>query len=149
MQCQLCGYEFNPTGMVCHAECPLGSHCNLVCCPNCGYQIIDESRSMVGNLLRRLWPALGRSRQQSARPRKHEHSGEALVPLSHVPEGKKVEVRNTEEMPANRLTKLSIFGLIPGGQVEVLQRRPAPIIRIDETELSLSEEILDQIWVRI
>ena len=148
MQCQLCGYEFNPTGMVCHAECPLGSHCNLVCCPNCGYQVVDESKSTLANLLRRVWPSLGRS-NQPLRPRKFDDNGEPLVPLSHVPAGKKVEVRNTEEMTANRLTKLSVFGLVPGGYVEVLQRRPAPVIRIDETELTLSEDILDQIWVRV
>lgn len=148
MQCQLCGYEFSPTGMICHAECPLGSHCNLVCCPNCGYQVVDESKSMLASLIRRVWPSLERSRKP-ARPRKYDRTGEPLVPLTHVPEGKKVEVCNTEEMPANRMTKLSVFGIVPGGQVEVLQRRPAPIIRIDETELTLSPEILEQIWVRV
>ncbi|MEW5960726.1 MAG: FeoA family protein [Chloroflexota bacterium] len=148
MQCQLCGYEFNPTGMVCHAECPLGSHCNLVCCPNCGYQVVDESKSTLAGLLRRIWPSLGQS-NKPPRPRKFDRSGEPLVPLTHVPAGKTVEVCDTGEMPAHRLTKLSIFGLVPGRQVEVLQRRPAPVIRIDETELTLSEDILDQIWVRV
>ncbi len=51
-------------------------------------------------------------------------------------------------MPPKRLVQLSIFGLTPGGLVEVLQRRPAPVIRIGETELALAEEILEQIWVR-
>ena len=52
-------------------------------------------------------------------------------------------------MPPSRLARLSAFGLVPGGHVQVLQRRPAPVIRIGETELALSEEILQQIWVRV
>jgi hypothetical protein len=28
--------------------------CHLVCCPNCGYQMVDESKSGIARLLRRL-----------------------------------------------------------------------------------------------
>jgi Fe2+ transport system protein FeoA len=126
----------------------MGSHCNLICCPNCGYQVVDESRSSIANFLRRLWPSAGEA-GKAPRERKKGFDGQPLVPLSHVPEGQVVEVGNTEEMPAGRLTKLSVFGLVPGGQVEVVQHHPTPVIRIGETELTLSEEILEQIWVRV
>lgn len=148
MRCRLCGYEFDATALACHGECPMGSRCGLICCPNCGYQVVDESKSRLANLLRRVWPPSGEvkhPRQQARRGR----AGEPVVPLTHIPVGMEVEVRSLEDMPPNRLARLSAFGLVPGGRVQVLQRRPAPVIRIGETELALSEEILEQIWVRV
>jgi Fe2+ transport system protein FeoA len=119
--------------------------------------MVDDSKSRFANFLRRFWPSSGKEEKEKenggekkpAHKRKHGQEGEHLVPLSHIPEGKTVEVGDTQDMPPSRLAKLSIFGLIPGGQVELLQRRPAPILRIDQTELTLSEDILNQIWVRV
>lgn len=62
--------------------------------------------------------------------------------------GVDVEIQRFGAMPADRLSRLSIYGLTPGGRVTVVQRRPAPIVRVGETELALSEDILEQIWVR-
>ncbi len=68
--------------------------------------------------------------------------------LTHIPVGMEVKVRKLEGMSPSRLSRLSALGLVPGRRVEVLQRWPAPVIHIGETELALSEEILEQIWVR-
>jgi Fe2+ transport system protein FeoA len=125
----------------------MGSRCTLICCPNCGYQVVDESKSFVAKLFQRLWSSSNKeenSRHQSRR----KPAGETVVPLTHIPVGWEVEVQSLEYMPPKRLTQLSVFGLIPGGLIEVLQHRPAPVIRIGETELALAEEILEQIWVR-
>lgn len=125
----------------------MGSGCNLICCPNCGYQVVDESKSRLVNLLRRVWPW---SSQTDDLPQQKERAAEERslsVPLTHIPIGTAVEVRRLADMPTNRLTRLSAFGLVPGSHVRVLQRRPAHVIRVGETELALSEEILNQIWV--
>ena len=45
MRCRLCGHAFDPGALACHAGCPLGSRCSLICCPSCGYQTVDESKS--------------------------------------------------------------------------------------------------------
>lgn len=146
MRCQLCGYEFEVTSLVCHTNCPLGSHCHLLCCPHCGYQVVDESKSKLANWIGRLLPA--RAQPENARSRSRRVLEEKIVPLSHIPNGTQVEVRSLDEMPSNRLARLSVFGLIPGSLVTLLQRHPAPVVRIGETELALSADILDQIWVR-
>lgn len=143
MRCQLCGYEFNTSGLACHAKCPMGSHCNLICCPNCGYQVVDESKSWLAGLFRNWW---GKAKQVQPQP---ANRPPMTVPLSHVPAGEKVTIHSLGQMSANRLTQLTVFGLIPGGLVEILQHDPAPVIRIGETDLALSEEILDQIWVSL
>ncbi len=143
MICRLCGYEFETTAIACHTGCPMGSRCNLICCPNCGYQVVDESKSRIANLLRRLWSSPGQSKERGQQNRES-----SVVPLTHIPVGRAVEVCRLADMPPHRLTRLSTFGLVPGSQVEVLQRRPAPVVRVGETELALSEEILGQVWVR-
>jgi hypothetical protein len=56
MRCALCGHEFEPNAQTC-AGCPLAAvqGCNLVCCPNCGYQVVDERQSSLVQWLRRVW----------------------------------------------------------------------------------------------
>ncbi|RME50561.1 MAG: ferrous iron transport protein A [Caldilineae bacterium] len=121
----------------------MGRRCNLVCCPHCGYHIVDESRSRVANWLRRLWPA-GHKPAPPPEPRPRP----SLLPLNHIPPGRTVEVADVSGLSPERLARLSVFGLVPGERVEVLQHRPAPIIRLGQTELTLSQEILSQIRVR-
>jgi Fe2+ transport system protein FeoA len=142
VRCGLCGHEFEPVTLACHAECPLGPRCNLICCPHCGYQVVDESRSRAAGLLRRLWPG-------SAGPIPTAGTGRrrGAISLGHVAAGIDVEVEGLDEMPASRSARLSAFGLVPGRSVRVVQRRPVPVIRVDETEIALSDEILNQIRV--
>jgi hypothetical protein len=59
LTCPLCGYHFDPAGLTCQAGCPLAAvqGCQLLCCPNCHYPIVDERSSKLAGALRRLWPA--------------------------------------------------------------------------------------------
>lgn len=137
--CELCGFEFDAGGLKCHTGCPLGSKCSLICCPNCGFQQVDEERSIVARTVFRLWP--------SKKPGNPTPEIADAVPLAHVAKGTSVQVRAFPGMSDSRLARLSAFGLVPGTDIVVKQRRPVPVIGIGETELALSEEILQQIWV--
>jgi len=57
--CPLCGVEFDELGLSCVGVCPLAAiqGCQLVCCPNCGYQMVDERKSGLAQLLRRVLKA--------------------------------------------------------------------------------------------
>lgn len=147
MRCGLCSYEFDVANMVCHTECPLGSSCNLICCPNCGYQVVDESRSKLANFIRRIWPA---SSEVKVSPQlgQYQKNGKSAIPLTHIPTGKRVKIQEMVDMSPKRLAQLSAFGLVPDSWVEVIQCRPAHVIRIGETELALGKEIMKHIWVR-
>lgn len=52
--CSLCGARFTHGGQVCPA-CPMSTKCDLVKCPNCGFQFPRGSRLLgfVGRLLGR------------------------------------------------------------------------------------------------
>lgn len=55
MKCPLCGYQYDKDRLACHAACPLAGGCAIICCPNCGYQMVDESKSGLAKLLRHFW----------------------------------------------------------------------------------------------
>ena len=56
MRCPLCGATFDETDHSCAGSCPMAAvqGCHLVCCPHCGYQMVDENRSGLVKLLRRF-----------------------------------------------------------------------------------------------
>lgn len=145
VRCGLCGHRFDPGALACHAECPLGAHCTLICCPRCGYQVVDTGRTFLGRLLGRLL----RSRPEPAPgplgPRPAERR--ETIPLSHVLPGREVEVVALRDLPGPRASRLAAFGIVPGSRIEVLQRRPTPVIRIGETEIALGPEVLERIEV--
>jgi hypothetical protein len=39
--------------------------CHLLCCPNCGYQMVDESESFIVKLLRRTLKTPDRTQKPS------------------------------------------------------------------------------------
>jgi ferrous iron transport protein A len=143
--CPLCSHTFTPSGLACHSHCPLGSRCNLICCPQCGYQLIDETRSRTASWLRRLLPARS-SAEDGVTVRPSAVNG--ALPLTHIPVGMKVEVCAFEHVGAEQLSRFTAFGLTPGTQIELVQRYPAPVLRIGETELAVSREIVEHIWVQ-
>ncbi len=56
--CPLCGMRFSHGGLVC-ASCPLNAGCEILKCPNCGYQFPRSSRLV--DWARRLF---GRDRRE-------------------------------------------------------------------------------------
>lgn len=58
IKCALCGFKFDQRALACHSQCPLAEGCAIICCPNCGYQVVDETRSRAVALVqkaRELW----------------------------------------------------------------------------------------------
>lgn len=144
MRCGLCGHRFDAAALACHAGCPLGGHCNLICCPNCGYQVVDAARTRVGGWLGRRFRS---ARAEAGAPAVAPPLPRETIPLSHVLPGREVEIVALRDMASPRASRLAAFGLVPGSRVEVVQRRPAPVLRVGETEIALSLEILEHVEV--
>jgi len=51
INCPLCGYSYTFDKAHCSA-CPLNKSCNVVCCPHCSYQVVDDSK--IREFFRRL-----------------------------------------------------------------------------------------------
>jgi Fe2+ transport system protein FeoA len=124
----------------------MSQRCALICCPNCGYQMPDEAKTHVVSWLRRrlarlssvsdLWPS-----QQTSTA---DH-----CPLSRLPAGTTAQVAAIQSARPARLERLSLLGIVPGSQVRLEQRWPAIVVRVGETELSLDEDVADQIIVTL
>jgi hypothetical protein len=56
--CPLCGQRFDPEGSSCPSGCPLAGKCKVICCPNCGYEFVEDSAVVSG--LGRLWKIIRR-----------------------------------------------------------------------------------------
>ncbi len=52
--CPVCGFVFNPGENQACPSCPLKSKCQVVCCPNCGYQTVV--RAEFTDFIARLFP---------------------------------------------------------------------------------------------
>jgi transposase-like protein len=63
IRCPLCGTDFDANEHGRCSICPLGRNCYLICCPVCGYQIVDERKSTLARLARRLHVAVTQSRR--------------------------------------------------------------------------------------
>jgi hypothetical protein len=47
------------------------------------------------------------------------------------------------------MIRLSALGIAPGATVELRQRRPAAVVRVEHTEVALADQILEQVWVNV
>lgn len=141
MQCPLCSFEFLPVGDACHAGCPLAGHCHMICCPNCGYQMLDTAQSRLAGWLRKLWPQAAKTRVTAA------NSQRSPLALSQAPMRRRLVVESLDGLAPKIQARFGVLGLLPGAEVQLVQRRPAPIVRVGETELAIGLELLDHVRV--
>ncbi len=134
--CPLCAFEFARADTLCHHGCPLGAVCRMVRCPSCSYEYPPEEPA--GSWLDRLLGRQGAPRQ--CLPDTVRSAGE-LEPGARAA----VICAGSSDGPTARA--LTVFGLAPGAEIEVLQQRPACVVRVGETELALDPEIARQILV--
>ena len=148
IHCPLCSFEFLPVGDACHTGCPLSGHCHMICCPNCGYQMVDAAQSRLAGFLRKLWPQRGAQTSTSPARRVGALQGSPLV-LSQAPMRTDLRVESLDGLAPHLQARFSVLGLAPGATVQLLQRRPAPIVRVGETELAIGLELLDHVRVAV
>ena len=113
----------------------MGSRCATLCCPACGYTTVDDSRSTLVRLWRRL-----RGRQPAAAP--------APATLGEVKPGATVRIAGfAKPLPSRQREHLAAYGLVAGRTVRVLQHSPATVVQIEHLELALEGEIAARVNV--
>ena len=139
MRCTICGYEFEQEQLTCHAACPLGAGCMVICCPRSGYSTVDPQRAGLARWAQRFFKRQSRSSVHTA-----EERGVRLIDLEPGEEGQIAEIGGE----AGRLSQLSHYGLVPGTPIRLCQKRPVPIVQVGHTDLALDEAVARQIFVR-
>jgi ferrous iron transport protein A len=146
MRCQLCSFEFDEKAMSCHASCSLNKNCAVICCPNCGHQSVDESRSKLAQILRQKLQRRPHGQHDPRATHAIQPPG-AWCRLSDLKPGQSATVMAIESQNAGRLERLSIYGIVPGCELTLEQQRPTFVARVGFTELSFEREIADEILI--
>lgn len=138
LTCPLCGHDFEAGAHAACQACPMHRGCNLVCCPACGYQMVDARRSLAGRLAGSVF---------HKRHRRHRRERQGLT-LLDVPPGWQAKVVGFKDgFPSARRAHLLAYGLIPNDWVRVVQHSPVTVIQIDQTELALENSLAAEIEV--
>ena len=133
--CPLCGFEFEPADTLCEHGCPLRAACGLIRCPGCEYEFPSTPKSV--SWLRRLF---GRPQEADA------PSGMRTV--RELTPGERAEVVAVTGVAHDRSNALAVFGLVPGSDVRLVQRRPSFVLQVGETVLALEAAVAGSIVVR-
>ncbi len=135
LACPLCGFAFEKRETPCQHGCPLGRFCNLVCCPNCRYEFTPEPRPFA-------WLQRWFHRRRAPRP------AGGVCGLPDLNEGETSELVGITSPNPHRRRSLAVFGLVPGSQLTLQQKRPSYVVRVGATELAIESDIARELVVR-
>jgi len=141
-ECPLCGTDFEHAE--CKSACPMSRGCAMVRCPRCGYEFVESGK--LADMLRR-WIRRGRKPQPEPAP---EPEPETLNVrrLTDLKPGTTASIAFIAPTSSARINKLASFGLVPGSEVRLVQRRPAVVLQCGATSIAVEDEIGRDIYVR-
>ncbi|MEO8286007.1 MAG: ferrous iron transport protein A [Chloroflexota bacterium] len=137
-RCAICGYEYDAALLTCHAACPLGAHCAVICCPRCGYSTVDPARS---SFTKRL---VGLIQHRAAETGKTEAGG--ATRLLDLKPGQCGHVADVDG-DSDTLLQLSQYGLLPGTPIRLASKYPVPIVQVGQTDLAIDRSVAAHIFV--
>jgi Fe2+ transport system protein FeoA len=70
------------------------------------------------------------------------------LPLNELSAGAAATVVSINSRRSARMARLSAFGLLPGSRLHLLQRHPALVVKVGETEVALEAAVAREITVR-
>ncbi|MEJ2481945.1 MAG: FeoA family protein [Gemmatimonadota bacterium] len=75
------------------------------------------------------------------------HLPETVRAASDLSAGQRATVLCVGSTASDRHRTLTVFGVVPGADIRIVQQQPACVIRVGETELALDREIAREILV--
>ncbi len=149
LECPMCHAALSAESIagVCSA-CPLyqmksGCGIDLIACPECGYHSLPrEHVSPNSGAAPVPLPAAEAKRWQGA-----SAPCSGAVRLSDVASGTRARLLGFNGIDDDYLGRLTAYGLLPGVNIEVLQRFPAIILGVYQAELALETKLAESIWV--
>ncbi|HEV2720387.1 MAG TPA: FeoA family protein [Thermoanaerobaculia bacterium] len=140
-ECPLCGTDFEHAD--CRHGCPLSSGCAMVRCPRCGYEFVESGK--FTDMLRR-W--IRRPPKPAPAPAPAPETPD-VCRLTDLETGATASIAFIAPTSSARINKLASFGLVPGSEVRLVQRRPAVVLQCGATSIAVEDEIGREIFVRV
>lgn len=69
------------------------------------------------------------------------------ISLLQFRKGQKVRVVRLLSVDENQLRKLTVFGILPGVEIEILQKYPIHVLKVGHTQIALDDDIAKNILV--
>lgn len=69
--CPICGHSFDPNLHLACQACPLRKGCQLICCPACGFEMVDIQKSTLAR-----WASRWLSPRRAGTSQPEQHSAE-------------------------------------------------------------------------
>jgi Fe2+ transport system protein FeoA len=139
-ECPLCGTDFEHAD--CRSACPMSRGCAMVRCPRCGYEFVESGK--LADMLRR-WIRRG-PKPAPAPPRPPQPD---VCRLTDLAIGATASIAFIAPTSSSRINKLASFGLVPGSDIRLVQRRPAVVLECGATSIAVEDEIGRDIFVRV
>jgi len=71
-----------------------------------------------------------------------------LTSVLEMKAGSKGEIVSISPHQNGRIERLSALGIITGNTIELVQKQPSLVVKVDHTEIGLDKEIAGGIWVK-
>jgi Fe2+ transport system protein FeoA len=142
----MCGYEYDPSQLMCHAACPLGAHCAVICCPRCGYSTVDPARS---NLTHRLVNLFKRRPAATDATEGAVGADAIVVGTTRLLDLKPGQVGHVADVggDTDTLLQLSQYGLLSGTPIRLARKYPVVIVQVGQTDLAIDRLVAARIFV--
>ena len=75
-------------------------------------------------------------------------AGFGLTSVLEMKTGSKGEIISIAPHQNGRIERLSALGIITGNTIELVQKQPSLVVKVDHTEIALDREIAGGIWVK-
>lgn len=141
MTCASCGRVFDAAAAAaaCRGCSFSGGGCGKARCPTCGTESETEP-AFLGRLRRRFGWQRHRARGGACR--------DGVSPLTAGLAADEGEVVRLAARDSDELRRLVAFGILPGARVRLIQRYPAFVLQIGQSQLALDRETAAAIHVR-
>lgn len=134
--CSMCGHRFDESGHQACQKCPLQKDCHLICCPNCGYEMVNVHRSKLARWAARMLPKSSRG-----------HSILNMTLADLAPGQCARVVGFSPAIPTSQQAHLQAYGITPGRLVQVVQREPVTVVQVEHLELALEADLARDVYV--
>ncbi len=148
--CALCGHQFDVSGHVACKSCALHGSCEMICCPNCGYNTVELSGSRMAHVAAWLFSSAGLLRKSSGgvlAETEIESRPDGVCTLAEVKPGSHARVVGFSQLTPVRCEQLRAYGLTPGRCVQVIQQSPETAVQVENTELALEAGLASKVNV--
>jgi Fe2+ transport system protein FeoA len=137
--CSMCGYTYISSQHKACQGCPINQGCSMVCCPKCGFEMIDPQKSAGYKIVTRI-----RNRFNHKRNLNHHR---VLSLIQGIP-GKKVRISGfNPQIDPERRARLQAYGVNVGQIVTIIQHAPVTIVLIEHLELAIESDLAHKIQI--